>query len=192
MSGALAKLPSGERALEPFESLRPLLLLSREYCSGTGRLRCVSNASKDDRIDDMTCGFAGLALMRLGDLLRLEEEVWLAGIDCDESHRCGCERIDVADVDGMAAACMMLLAVYAALAPTRGVFFIYRSTKRASCGSVPGGRYSHCWQTACLQGHIGHVCPDPSCCSLFAGYQTSCCLVWWLHSVPSLRLVRSS
>jgi len=110
MSGALAKLPSGVRVLEPFESLRPLLLFSREYCSCAGKPRCVSNASKDDKIEDMTCGSAGLALMRLGDFLRLDDELWLMGTDCDESHRCGCERSD-AVVGGMAvvaATCMTL------------------------------------------------------------------------------------
>lgn len=86
---ALAKLPLGDRVLEAFESLRPDLLLSREYCSCAGKPRCWSNASKDDRMDDMTAGSAGLALMRLGDLLRFADELWLVGTDCEDSHRCG-------------------------------------------------------------------------------------------------------
>lgn len=89
MFGALAKLPFGERVLELFESLRPPRLLLLICCSSAGKPLCVSNASNDDSIEDMTFGSAGLAFMRLGDLRRLEDELWLAGTDCEESHRCG-------------------------------------------------------------------------------------------------------
>jgi len=84
--GALAKLPLGERVLELFESLRASRLLSQEYSSCVGMPRCWSNASKDESMDDITCGSAGFARMRLGDLLRLADELWL-GMDCEELHR---------------------------------------------------------------------------------------------------------
>lgn len=91
----------------------------------------------------MTCGLAGLALMRLGDLLGFDDELWLlVGTDCDESHRWGCERSDV-DVGAMAvlaATCMTLRPVLCSYSFTTRGAFVHLSIDETGCVRIRSWR----------------------------------------------------